>query len=102
MKRRTKVWVAVVVVLVLIVVGPIAWYYHENFRRPRAEYLALIAELRAQGHPVTPDDLRNPPIPDEENAAFLYEAAFMRLDELTQADRKCCGSWTTNKWIFAN
>ncbi|MBI4718350.1 MAG: hypothetical protein HY763_11130 [Planctomycetes bacterium] len=51
------------------------WWGWEANRRLAAE----IARIRAAGEPILPEDFYPPAVSDDENAAKLYEAAFMAL-----------------------
>ena len=51
-----------------------------------------IAKIRARGEPVTMKEVAPPPVPDEENAAVVFELAFAELDicqkRMTKKDRR--------------
>ena len=59
------------VVLVLAMLGLRLWWGHVADERLQAK----IAEYRALGQPVLPEDFRREPIPDEENGAYWLKRA---------------------------
>lgn len=73
-------------VIVAAVVLALGVAYYLKKRAVRRELGILYATLRAQGRPVTPEDLVGPPIPDSENAATLYDRAFAKLPILSEAE----------------
>ena len=79
--RRSWLFVFLAAVACLLVVAGL----HLWRNRPSVQLERELAALRAQGRPVTIDDLRQPRIPDDENAAVLYAEAFKHLEGLTDA-----------------
>ena len=79
--------------------------------RAQSTYDAEIASLRARGEPLTIEDLRKPPIPDEQNAAAYLKRAAEALtfnqqeraamvsidqDRATPSDRMILDGWVQN------
>jgi hypothetical protein len=69
--------------------------------RAQAAYDAEIASLRARGEPLTLEDLRQPPIPDEQNAAIYLQRAAqaVRLSEEQQSAIRVQGGTPKNQQI---
>jgi hypothetical protein len=67
-----------------------------------AAYLAerqvntILAELKAEGKPVTPAELVPPPVPDAENAALVYEEAQRKLQ--WNKGEEVALSWAAANW----
>ena len=76
--RKLKRWAAFV--LLLLVVGLAAGYLTWSQKSER-RLDALVAELRRAGEPVEPQDLIQPPIPSEHDAAADLFAAAALLDK---------------------
>jgi type II secretory pathway pseudopilin PulG len=64
----------IVTALVVFVVGGIPWTYF-NIKYSR-EVERELARLRAAGEPLTIEEMIPKPVPDEQNAALLYEPLF--------------------------
>lgn len=78
MKRFIKVLKALgkgILVLLLITVAALLLMRWVFVRQLRAE----IAEIKARGEPLTEAEMADPPVPDAENAALVYEKAFKEL-----------------------
>jgi len=78
--RRLKRWQKMVVVLVLLLVLPtvVGWVVLD--RMASAAVRREVRKLEAAGESVRMEDLLPPPVPEEEDAAPLYERAFTLLD----------------------
>ncbi len=63
-------------------------YFHIWSWRARVAYEGKLAALRAAGEPVLPEDVAPPPVPDEENAAVLFEEAFELYVDFTDTGKK--------------
>lgn len=80
-RRRGRTVLLVLLGLFLLVLGSHAYWGHYNGRK-----LAHATEaLRAAGEPMTAADLRQPPVPDDRNAAVLLRAAAKGIDQETEA-----------------
>jgi hypothetical protein len=55
--------------------------------RAEARLAEVVADIASRGDPLMPADLVRPPIPDEENAALVYEQAF-EVIELSEEDEE--------------
>jgi len=80
--RKTLLPLAIFAAVVLAL--GVAYYLRK--RAIRRELDILYATLRAEGRPVTPEDITGPPVPDDENAATLYDRAFARLPALNEQE----------------
>ncbi|MBN1911546.1 MAG: hypothetical protein JW818_17525 [Pirellulales bacterium] len=66
--------------LLIVVIGTVAWMRYMGSKADRQ-----IAALRAAGQPVSLADLKEEPVPDEENAAYVLEQARDELDGVMKA-----------------
>jgi len=64
------------------------------------EVNAILAELKAEGKPITSADLAPPPVPDAENAALVYEEAHDKL-QWSEGEEKlltqAVSNWTSGR-----
>jgi hypothetical protein len=85
MVRGRIVGLACLVAACLIIVGSLAT--EEGEPESYAKLLGQeIAKLKAEGQPTTLADLNAPPIPDEENAAVLYDKALAKMVPTNDAE----------------
>ena len=66
---------AVAIAFLLLLVGVCLWWGHVAESRLRAK----IAEYRAAGQPLFPEDFQKDPIPEEDNAAYYLKQAAAKL-----------------------
>lgn len=89
-----RIIVATGVLLVLLVVVRLWWGWAAD-RRLQAE----IDRIIAAGEPIYPEDFDQEPVPDDQNAAKIYEAAstalVLSLDEESKIGEITSGSWAT-------
>jgi len=71
-------WIGIIVLALVILILAAAGVTKALFG---GRYQAEIAAIRAKGEPVTPAELMGNPIPPAENAALVYEQAFLALDD---------------------
>lgn len=71
-------------VLVALVAGLRLWWGYEAEHRLNA----LVAQYRAAGEPIEPEDFNPPPIPDEQNAAVYWKQAGETLSLSADLPRK--------------
>ena len=70
-------WELGVIILLVLVLPPAAWFYRDYALGKRLE--AELAALQAQGMPVSLAEAAPKPVPDDQNAAVLYQQVF-RVD----------------------
>ena len=80
--RRRTVVIIVVAIMILAAVALVVILS----RGPDPRIAAELDELRAMGRPVSIADFGQPPMPDAENAALVYNEAFKLLPELSPED----------------
>ncbi len=69
-RRRRRISVIVLSVLLVVLLGGVGvWYWSGKSAESRLQ--ALLAEYRAAGQPVDPEDFDPPAVADEDNAALL-------------------------------
>ncbi len=84
--RRRKVLIIVLIILALLIVTPVAVWSIWCWSAQR-KLDAVLDELRQRGEPLTIAELAPPEIPDEENAAVLYEKAYAQFKALPRETR---------------
>ena len=75
MTRRKKVLLLLAILLVFLLAAPFI-YLLVWAHLARTRFDAAVEDLRRRGEPTTLAELAPPPVPDEQNAAVLYEEAF--------------------------
>ncbi len=91
-------WLKIVLILVgtLLFLAASAWVLLDIVTRQ--DLRAALAETRALGWPTEIDELYPEPIPDEENAALLYQQAFGQLALTNDEDERICDVDSLETW----
>ncbi|MFH0963540.1 MAG: hypothetical protein V2A58_05965 [Planctomycetota bacterium] len=87
--QKNRRWITALVVLLVLaaaVFAVVAYQRHRHAEIAR-ELEAELYRIRAAGRPVAIEDLALPPVPDDENAAILYELAFQLIPGYKTDDR---------------
>jgi len=74
MNWRDIKWELTIIAVVVFVLPPALWVYRDVTTKRQLE--AKLAALRAQGMPVTMVEAAPKPVPDDQNAAVLYQQVF--------------------------
>ena len=94
---RAGKWAAYVA-LSILAIAPLAgeWAVDLAASRAQSQVETILADLKAQGQPLTSAELAPPPVPDAENAALVYEQAYRKLElgkEAGKALDKVMSNW---------
>ncbi|MCK4323670.1 MAG: hypothetical protein KAW89_04015 [Armatimonadetes bacterium] len=74
MNWRDIKWELTIIAVVVFILPPALWVYRDVTTARQLE--AKLAALRAQGMPVTMTEAAPKPVPDDQNAAVLYQQVF--------------------------
>ena len=85
--RRRKVLIIIFIILALLIGTPMLVWSIWCWSAQR-KLDAVLDELRQRGEPLTFAEMAPPEIPDDQNAAILYEEAFAKFRALSEETRK--------------
>ncbi len=86
--RRIILTIGLLLAAILLLAVAVWFYYDIKFGR---QLEAKLAALRAQGMPVTLAEAAPPPVPDDQNAAVLYQKVFGVMSPADQSARRLIG-----------
>jgi hypothetical protein len=92
--KKFKIGVALLFLLVVGLLAGLRWNYGVTMERAWA---AKLDQLRRTGNPMTLSELAPPPVPDNENAAVLYQQAFVLLNSLPEKTQRRLGDLIDQK-----